>query len=415
MENLFDILVERGFIATENGIPKQVTDLAIRDILGKEHITGYIGFDPTAASFHAGNLVQIMLLAHLQRAGHRPIVLVGGGTGMVGDPSGKTEMRKLLTKEQVAYNMEQQKKQFTRYIDFSEGKAIMVNNAEWLLPLNYIEFLRDVGRYFSVNRMLTADCIKNRLEVGLSFIEFNYMLLQSYDFLRLYQTYGCILQMGGDDQWGNICSGIDLIRRVEGKDAYGITCPLLTTATGAKMGKTEKGALWLDGNMLSPYEYYQYWRNVDDRDVGRFLSLFTFLPMEEVRRLRSLKDSAINEAKEVLAFEATKLTHGENAALQAERDAKKAFSNSNELGESVPTIKVTAAQIQKGIWVVELFQLAGLVSSRGDARRLIQAGGAYVNRDKVESIDLQVGEQHVENQAIILRSGKKTYARVVIE
>lgn len=415
MENLFDILVERGFISVQNNIPQQVTDLAIKDILGRDKITGYIGFDPTAASFHVGNLVQIMLLAHLQRAGHRPIVLVGGGTGMVGDPSGKTEMRKLLTKEQVEYNMTQQKKQFGRYLDFSDGKAIMVNNADWLLSLNYIEFLRDIGRHFSVNRMLTADCIKNRLEIGLSFIEFNYMLLQSYDFLKLFQTYGCLLQMGGDDQWGNICAGIELIRRVEGKEAYGITSPLLTTATGTKMGKTERGAIWLDGNMLLPYEYYQYWRNVDDRDVSRFLALFTFLPMDEVRRLSSLKDSAINEAKEVLAFEATKLTHGEQAALLAQQDSKKAFSNNNEVGDSVPTIQITAEQIKKGIWVVELFHLAGLASSRGEARRLIQAGGAYVNRDKVDNIDLQIGEQHVENQAILLRSGKKNYTRVIIQ
>ncbi len=412
--NVFDILLERGFIATESdGTPKQVTDIKIKEILGTQKITAYIGFDPTASSFHAGNLIQIMLLAHLQRAGHRPIVLVGGGTGMVGDPSGKTEMRKMLTQEQVKANMEKQKLQFTRYIDFSNGKALMVNNADWLLSLNYIEFLRNIGRHFSVNRMLTADCIKNRLETGLSFLEFNYMLLQSYDFLKLFQEHNCILQMGGDDQWGNICSGIELIRRVENKDAYGITCPLLTTATGAKMGKTEKGALWLDANLVSPYEYYQYWRNVDDRDVGRFLALFTFLDMDEVRKLREYKDNRINEAKEILAFEATKITHGEKAALDAQQDSRKAFG-AGEAGDSVPTIQIVRPKIQSGIDASELFYLAGLGKSKSEVRRLIQSGGAYVNRETVTAIDMKIDEKFVENDCILLRAGKKNYVRVII-
>lgn len=412
---IFDELLERGFIAkNEDGTPKQVTNPEIRDILNTKQITAYIGFDPTADSFHAGNLLQIMILAHLQRAGHRPIVLVGGGTGLIGDPSGKTEMRKMLTKEKVHENMTKQMEQFKRYIDFSPGKAIMVNNADWLTPLNYIEFLRDFGKHFSVNRMLTADCIKNRMETGLSFLEFNYMILQSYDFLCLFQKYGCILQMGGDDQWGNICSGIELVRRVEGKEVYGITCPLLTTATGAKMGKTETGAVWLDAEKLSPYEYYQYWRNTDDRDVVRFLSLFTFLPMDEVRKLAELKDSKINEAKEVLAYEATKLTHGEKAAAQAQEDARKVFSGA-ATGDSLPTIEIPAEEFKKGIWIVDLIKRSGAESSNSEARRLIQKGGAYINQDKVEKIDLQVTENFIKNGEILLRAGKKRYVRIVVK
>lgn len=412
---IFDILLERGFIAkNEDGTPKQVTNPEIRDILNSKSITAYIGFDPTASSFHVGNLLQIMILSHLQRAGHRPIVVVGGGTGLIGDPSGKTEMRKMLTLEKVQENMSKQKEQFKRYIDFSEGKALMVNNADWLLGFNYIDFLRDYGRHFSVNRMLTADCIKNRLETGLSFLEFNYMILQSYDFLHLHKTYGCLLQMGGDDQWGNICSGIELIRRVEGKECYGITCPLLTTASGSKMGKTEKGAVWLDAELFSPYEYYQYWRNVDDRDVIKCLSLFTFLDMEEIRRLSQLKDAQINEAKEVLAFEATKITHGEKAALQAQQDAKSLFGE-QKTGESIPTVEIPLEEIQKGIWVIELIKRSGLETSNSEARRLVQKGGAYINQDKIDSIDLQVTEKYVSNGEMILRAGKKRYVRVLVK
>ncbi|NUM34325.1 MAG: tyrosine--tRNA ligase [Candidatus Brocadiae bacterium] len=412
---IFDILLERGFIAkNEDGTPKQVTNPEIRDILNSKSITAYIGFDPTASSFHVGNLLQIMILSHLQRAGHRPIVVVGGGTGLIGDPSGKTEMRKMLTLEKVQENMSKQKEQFKRYIDFSEGKALMVNNADWLLGFNYIDFLRDYGRHFSVNRMLTADCIKNRLETGLSFLEFNYMILQSYDFLHLHKTYGCLLQMGGDDQWGNICSGIELIRRVEGKECYGITCPLLTTASGSKMGKTEKGAVWLDAELFSPYEYYQYWRNVDDRDVIKCLSLFTFLDMEEIRKLSQLKDAQINEAKEVLAFEATKITHGEKAALQAQQDAKSLFGE-QKTGDSIPTVEIPLEEIQKGIWVIELIKRSGLETSNSEARRLVQKGGAYINQDKIDSIDLQVTEKYVSNGEMILRAGKKRYVRVLVK
>lgn len=416
--NVFDILVERGFIATNpDGTPKQVTDMAIRDLLAQGKVTAYIGFDPTASSYHVGHLLPIMSLAHLQREGHRPIVITGGGTGMVGDPSGKSEMRKMLTVEAIAENLLSLRKQFERFIDFNDGKAVLLNNAEWLTNLNYIEFLRDVGRHFSVNRMLTADSVKLRLnsEQGLSFLEFNYMVLQAYDFLYLFQKHGCILEMGGDDQWGNICAGIELIRRVEGKSAYGITYPLITTAAGTKMGKTEKGAVWLAADMMSPYEYFQYWRNVDDRDVQRFLAMFTFLPMDEVRRLGALQGSKINEAKEVLAFEATKLNHGEKAAIDAQQDARKAFQQ-GQGGDSMPTLEVAAARLEQGIGVVELFCDSGLVKSKSEARRLIEEkGGAYINGEKVNSIERKVTAVDVKNNEIMLRSGKKSYARVVVK
>ena len=318
-EKLYDVLVERGFV-------EQVTDEAeARRILAGEQVSCYIGFDPTATSLHIGSLVPIMSLAHMQRNGHRPIALVGGGTAMIGDPSGKTEMRQVLSKEKIDDNAEALKKQLSQYLDFGEGKALLVNNADWLLPLKYIEFLRDIGRYFSVNRMLAAESYRMRLETGLNFIEFNYMLLQAYDFLYLFQKQDCLFQMGGNDQWGNIVAGIDLVRRVEGKQAYGITFPLITTSLGTKMGKTEKGTVWLDGRLTSPHEYYQYWINSTDDDVERFMALFTFLPIEEVREVRNLNDADRNKAKAVLAFEATKVTHGEEAAVGAWRAASAAF------------------------------------------------------------------------------------------
>jgi tyrosyl-tRNA synthetase len=414
--NVFDTLVERGFIATNpDGTPKQVTDVAVRDLLGKEKISAYIGFDPTAASFHVGNLLPIMSLAHLQRAGHRPIVIMGGGTGMVGDPSGKSELRKVLTVETIRQNLESQKKQFSRFIAFGDDQAIILDNAEWLVPLNYIEFLREVGRHFSVNRMLTADSVKLRLnsEQGLSFLEFNYMVLQAYDFLHLFRKYGCTMQMGGDDQWGNICAGIELIRRIEGKSAYGFTYPLVTTASGGKMGKTEQGAVWLAADLLSPYEYYQFWRNADDRDVQRFLALFTFLPMDEIRRLGGLQGAKINEAKEVLAFEATKLNHGEKAALAAQEDARKAFQQ-GQGGDSMPTIEVAGDRLEQGIGVIALFHESGLAKSKSEARRLIEEkGGAYINGEKVTTIERKVTSGDLKNNEIMLRSGKKSYARVV--
>ena len=411
--NVFDTLVERGFIATEeDGSFRQVTNPEIRNILEKEKISAYIGFDPSAPSFHIGNLLPIMTLAHLQRAGHRPIIITGGGTGMIGDPSGKTEMRQMLTKKKIQENLERQKKQFSRYIDFEDGKAIMLNNADWLAPINYIDFLRDVGKHFSINRMLTAESVKQRLEKGLSFLEFNYMLLQAYDFLHLFQNHNCVLQMGGDDQWGNICAGIDLIRRVEGKEAYGFTYPLITTASGAKMGKSVSGAIWLDADMLSPYEYYQYWRNTDDRDVERFLAIFTFLPMDEVRKIGQYKGKQINEAKEILAFEATKLTHGEEAAKKAQADARKLFSQ-DAGGDSMPTVEIDRKNLEEGIWIVELFHKSKLVPSKSEARRLIKKGGAYLNREKVTDMDLQVTTADLQNDEILLRAGKKRYTRVI--
>ncbi|HAA63924.1 MAG TPA: tyrosine--tRNA ligase, partial [Thermoanaerobacter sp.] len=315
MVSVLDVLQERGYI-------QQMThEEEIRELLEKEKITFYIGFDPTADSLHVGHFLQIMVMSHMQKAGHRPIVLIGGGTAMVGDPSGRTDMRKILTREEINRNAEAFKKQMQRLIDFSDGKAIMANNADWLLNLNYIEFLRDIGVHFSVNRMLTAECFKSRLERGLSFLEFNYMLMQAYDFLELNKRYNCVMQMGGDDQWSNIIAGIELIRKKEGKQAYGMTFTLLTTSEGKKMGKTEKGAVWLDPNKTSPYEFYQYWRNIADADVEKALALLTFLPMDEVRRLGALKDKEINEAKKVLAYEVTKLIHGEEEAIKAQKAA----------------------------------------------------------------------------------------------
>ncbi|MDP2972991.1 MAG: tyrosine--tRNA ligase, partial [Deltaproteobacteria bacterium] len=321
-KTVFAIFKERGFV-------EQVTDeKKVPEIL-EGRVTCYIGFDPTASSFHVGNLVPIMSLAHMQRHGHRPIALVGGGTGLVGDPSGKDEMRQVLTYEEINKNAEAQKKQFSRFLDFSEDRALLLNNAEWLTRLNYIDFLRDIGVHFSVNRMLATESIKIRLETGLSFIEFNYQLLQAYDFWHLFKNYNCLIQMGGSDQWGNIVAGIDLIRRLEGRQAYGVTFPLIMTADGRKMGKTERGAIWLDPERTSPYEYYQFWINTDDRDVKRFLALFTFLPMEEVEEYGKLRGAEIRKAKEILAFEATKIIHGENEAEKA-RDASKSVFGRGE-------------------------------------------------------------------------------------
>ncbi|HSG29310.1 MAG TPA: tyrosine--tRNA ligase, partial [Candidatus Krumholzibacterium sp.] len=340
--NVFDVLVERGFYV-------QCTDEERVRELFSGRVTCYIGFDPTSDSFHCGSLVPIMALAHLQRHGHRVIPLMGGGTAMIGDPSGKTELRQVMTVEQIDSNSIGLKKQFSRFIDFSEDKALMLNNAEWLRPLNYVEFLRDIGRHFSVNKMLAAESYRMRLETGLNFIEFNYMLLQAYDFLHLYENYDCKLQMGGNDQWGNILAGTDLIRRVNGGDAEALTFPLLTTASGGKMGKTEKGAVWLDAEKTLPYEYYQYWINCDDRDAGKFLAMFTFLPMDEVRRLGSLEGAELREAKEVLAFEATRLAHGEIEALKARETSKTLFSGGGGGSDSTPTVEIEAAKLKEGI------------------------------------------------------------------
>jgi len=405
--NVNDIFEERGFV-------EQCTDTdRVKEML-ESPLTCYIGFDPTSDSFHCGSLVPIMALAHMQRAGHRVIALVGGGTAMIGDPSGKTELRKLMTSGQIGANADGLKKQLSHFLDFSGDGALMLNNAEWLLPLNFIEFLRDIGRHFSVNKMLTAESYRMRLETGLNFIEFNYMLLQAYDFLHLYREKGCTLQMGGNDQWGNILAGTDLIRRVESGDAEALTFPLLTTAAGSKMGKTEKGAIWLDPKRTSPYDYYQYWINTDDRDVGRFLALFTFLPMEEVRRLSSLAGEEIREAKEILARKCTAILHGEDAAAEAREASRALFSEGGSAGgNAVPTVEFEQARLEEGVPVFILFSDAGLVKSRGEARRLIQQGGAYVNGRRIEQFDEKITADNIEDGFVLLRAGKKKYMRLL--
>jgi tyrosyl-tRNA synthetase len=423
LKSVFDIFVERGFI-------EQVTEEGpIREKLARDRVTCYIGFDPTAASLHVGSLVPIMSLAHMQRNGHQPIALVGGGTALIGDPSGKTEMRQILTREQIDKNAEGIRKQLSRYIDFDRG-AILLNNAEWLTRLNYIEFLRDIGRYFSVNRMLAAESYRMRLETGLNFIEFNYMLLQAYDFWYLFRHHRCELQMGGGDQWGNIVAGIDLIRRLEAKGAYGITFPLITTSLGQKMGKTEKGTIWLDPELTTPYEYYQYWVNTDDADVQRFLSLFTFLPMEEIQETRRLADANLNMAKAVLAFEATMITHGEEAAVSAWKASAAAFNlrpvdpsilpssaiprQVLPLDDSAMTrITKSTEELEKGIPAYELFYEAGLCASKGEARRLIVQGGGYANDRQIKSFDEKIGTADFgTGSTLYLRKGKKSYAVV---
>lgn len=406
--NVFDVFVERGFI-------DQVTDeKKIPEIL-EESVTCYIGFDPTASSFHVGNLVPIMSLAHMQRHGHRPIALIGGGTGLVGDPSGKDEMRQILTYEEIRKNAEAQKKQFSRFLDFSSDRALLLNNADWLTRLNYIDFLRDIGVHFSVNRMLATESIKIRLETGLSFIEFNYQLLQAYDFWHLFKHYHCLIQMGGSDQWGNIVAGIDLIRRLEGKQAYGVTFPLIMTADGRKMGKTERGAVWLDSERTSPYDYYQFWINTDDRDVKRFLALFTFLPMEEIEEYGKLKGAEIRRAKEVLAFEATKIVHGEEEANKAKAASKSLFSKEKSDDGAIPTTYMKRDGFIQGIPVFKLFENTQLSASGSEARRLIEQGGGYLNEKRVEKFDWLITLEHFNQKGeLLLRAGKKKYHRIKI-
>jgi tyrosyl-tRNA synthetase len=437
LRNVYDIFKERGFL-------EQITDESlIEKLLDRERVTCYIGFDPTAASLHIGSLVPIMSLAHMQRHGHRTIALVGGGTALIGDPSGKTEMRQILTRDEIDVNAHGLRQQLSRYLDFGEEGAVLLNNADWLTRFNYIEFLRDIGRHFSVNRMLTAESYRIRLEKGLNFIEFNYMLLQAYDFLHLFRNYGCLLQMGGNDQWGNMVAGIDLIRRVEGKASYCMTFPLITTSHGQKMGKTEKGTVWLDPKLTSPYEYYQYWINVEDEDLERFLALFTFLPMEEIQSVRTLTDARLNMAKGVLAFEATKITHGEEAALGAFRKSAQLFGiRSIEAGLfpsstipravatgtvdavlSAPTLEASGAvsllierrRLDEGVPAFELFHETNLCTSRGEARRLITQGGGYVNDRQLTSFDERIGFSDADEQGEIrLRKGKKKYVTVLV-
>jgi tyrosyl-tRNA synthetase len=438
--NVFDVLRERGFVEQTTG------DEALCDLL-EEPITCYIGFDPTASSFHVGSLVPIMALAHMQRHGHRPIALVGGGTALVGDPSGKTEMRQMLTPRQVNRNAQGLKKQLANFVKFDDGKAALVNNAKWLNQLRYVSFLRDYGRHFSVNRMLTSESCRLRLkaESGLSFIEFNYVLLQAYDFLYLHRTQNCLLQMGGADQWGNIVAGIELIRRVENGRAYGMTFPLITTSSGEKMGKTARGAVWLDPDRTSPYEYYQFWVNTEDPDVIRFLSLFTFLPMDEIRQLEHIEGSGLNSAKAILAYEVTKLVHGEEDASKAYHDSIALFGSRVVPDEILPSsgihnlvdgkaieakgafhqhsasmidltvspcFEVDRDQLREGIPAFKIFHMVGLASSSGEARRLIQQGGAYVNDRRLEAFDVIITDKDLTNGEILLRAGKKRYHRI---
>ena len=422
MKSVYDIFYERGFI-------EQVTDEAlIRELLRDRKITCYIGFDPTATSLHIGSLVPIMALAHMQREGHRLIALIGGGTGLIGDPSGKTEMRQVLTREQIDFNALCLQNQLSKYLDFGNGGALMLNNADWLTRLNYIEFIRDIGRHFSVNKMLAAESYKLRLEKGLNFVEFNYMLLQAYDFLYLFKYHDCVMQMGGNDQWGNMLAGIDLIRRVEGRMAHSMTFPLLITSQGHKMGKTEKGTVWLDQALTLPYDYYQYWVNVDDADVERFLALFTFLPMEEVKQVRTLVDVELNIAKSVLAFEATKITHGEAAAVSAWQASAAAFrtrpvaqglfssstiprSPMEEDISAIVTLEKSQDELEQGLKIVSTCCAAGLAGTSGEARRLIAQGGIYVNDRQVKTIDERMSLEDLNDRGEIrLRKGKKKYA-----
>ena len=408
-KNVYDILQERGYI-------EQAThEEEVRELLGREPVTFYIGFDPTANSLHVGHFIQVMVMMHMQQAGHRPIALIGAGTAMVGDPSGRTDMRKMLTRKQISQNAASFKQQFSRFVDFGEDKALMLNNADWLLKLHYVKFLRDIGKHFSVNRMLTHDCFKNRLEKGLSFLEFNYMLMQSYDFLALYKKYNCKMQLGGSDQWSNIISGVDLIRRVENGSAYGLTFKLLTTSEGKKMGKTESGAVWLDPGKTAPYDFYQYWRNVEDPDVKNCLALLTFLPMEEVNRLGALKDAAINQAKEVLAFEVTKLVHGEEEAAKAQQAARALFANAADDSASIPATPLSKTELEAGLDILSLLIKTGLTASKGEGRRLIQQGGIYLEEERLDDFARLITLSDFKDGKLLLRKGKKVYHLVKIE
>ena len=405
--SVFDVLQERGFI-------KQMShETEIKELLEKEKITFYIGFDPTADSLHVGHFIALMMMSHMQKAGHRPIVLLGGGTGMVGDPSGKDEMRKMLTPEFIAHNIACFKKQMSRFIDFSEGKAIIANNADWLLNLNYVSLLREVGVHFSVNRMLTAECFKKRWEKGLTFFEFNYMIMQSYDFWKLHQDYNCVMELGGDDQWSNMLGGVELIRRKEQKPAYCMTCKLLTNSEGKKMGKTEKGALWLDPEKTSPYDFYQYWRNVNDSDVENCLALLTYLPMDEVHRLASLKDAAINEAKKVLAFEVTKLVHGEEEARKAQAATEALFGGGADLS-NVPTLEITAEQMNAK--VIDVLTAAKVFSSKREARQMIAQGGLTVKEEILKDPEASLSADLFDaDKSLLIRKGKKKYFRLLVK
>ena len=406
MSNVLDTLLERGYI-------KQFThEEETRELLEKEKITFYIGFDPTADSLHVGHFITMMFMAHMQRAGHRPIALIGGGTAMVGDPSGKTDMRKMLTKEEIENNVASIKKQMEKFIDFSDDKAILANNADWLLKLNYVDFLREVGVHFSVNRMLTAECFKQRLEKGLSFLEFNYMLMQGYDFYVLNQKYNCKMELGGDDQWSNMIAGVELVRRKAQGQAMAMTCTLLTNSQGQKMGKTVGGALWLDPKKTSPYDFYQYWRNVDDADVEKCLRLLTFVPMDEIKKLAALEGAAINEAKKVLAFEVTKLIHGEEEAKKAQSAAESLFGAGGNM-DNVPMVKIENEQV--GSLLLDILVAGKIIPSKAEGKRLVQQGGLSLNGEKVTDIKRTLNKEDFEDGVALIKRGKKNFNKIIIE
>lgn len=428
MNNIIDILYERGFI--EN----TTHDKELSRYLENENVTCYIGFDPTASSLHVGSLVPLMSLAYMQKYGYRPIALVGGGTGLVGDPSGKTETRQLLNSEIIEENIRGIKKQISRFIDFSGGKAILLNNSDWLSQLEYIPFLRDIGRHFSVNRMIKSESYKMRLEAeeGLNFIEFNYMLLQAYDFLKLFDKYGCRLQIGGSDQWGNIVAGIDLIRRMRHETTFGIILPLITTSSGEKMGKTARGAVWLDSARTTPYEFYQYWINTDDQDVARFMALYTFLPMDEISAIENFEEVDLNSAKAVLAFEVTQLVHGREEAIKAYNASANVFRvravhekilpssnmprNISAFDDaSVPHSYIAINQLKEGIPAFKLFHTVGLANTSSASRRLIAQGGAYLNGERLESFDYLITDSDIDNMEILLRAGKKRFHKLKVK
>ncbi len=406
-------LERRGLIAQVTHPEK------VKDLLENDSVSFYIGFDPTADSLHVGHFLQMVIMAHMQKAGHRPIALMGGGTGMIGDPSGRTDMRKMLTREDIDHNVNCFKKQFQRMIDFSEGKALMVNNADWLLDLNYIEFLRDIGVHFSVNNMLRAECFKKRLEKGLSFLEFNYMLMQGYDFYKLHKDYGCKIELGGDDQWSNILAGMELVRRKDAEEVYGMTFALLTTSAGVKMGKTQGGAVWLDPNKTSPFDFYQYWRNVDDADVYRCLKMLTFIPVEEIEAMEEkFKTSGdakvVNEAKTVLAYELTNMVHGQEEADKAKEAAQSLFANGGNTAD-MPTTEIAKADIEAGMQILDIMLAAGLIPSKGEGRRLVQQGGVSVNNQKIADPFAVIGIDMFESDEIIIKKGKKTYHKIVVK
>ena len=403
MENVFDVLKERGLIA------QTTHEEEIRELLGKEKVTFYIGFDPTADSLHVGHFLQMVVMRHMQLHGHRPIALVGGGTGTIGDPSGRTDMRQMMTMETIEHNCECFKKQLATVVDFSDDKAIMVNNADWLLDLNYVEFLRDIGACFSVNKMLTAECFKQRLEKGLSFLEFNYMLMQSYDFLMLNRKYGCMIELGGDDQWSNILGGIELCRRKDQKQVYGMTFTLLTNSEGKKMGKTASGAVWLDPQKTTPYDFYQYWVNVGDDDVIKCIKLLTFIPMDEIREMEKWEGAELNKAKKILAYEVTKLVHGEEEANKAREAAEAIFSGSG-LSDNMPTKELNdwAGEMQ----VLDLLTVTGILPSKGEARRLIQQNGLTINDVKITDVNAKVTDDDFKDGFIIVKKGKKSFFKV---